>query len=144
LVLALPGEIPEEQYPEMVREYCRKHFVSAGMCCDFAIHNTAKDNPHAHVMLTLRAMDERGKWLPKSRKVYDLDENGERIKLPSGNWKSHKENTNDWNEQWHAEIWRNGWADIQNKYLEAGSRPERVDLRSYITVRASTKSQRFT
>ena len=26
-----------------------------------------------------------------SRKVYDLDENGERIKLPSGRWKSHKE-----------------------------------------------------
>ena len=36
-------------------------------------------------------MDEHGKWLPKSRKVYDLDENGERIKLPSGRWKSHKE-----------------------------------------------------
>ena len=27
--------------------------------------------------------------MPKSRKVYDLDENGERIKLPSGRWKSH-------------------------------------------------------
>ena len=39
----------------------------------------------------MRAMDEHGKWLPKSRKVYDLDENGERIKLPSGRWKSHKE-----------------------------------------------------
>ena len=36
-------------------------------------------NPHAHVLLTMRAMDEHGKWLPKSRKVYDLDENGERI-----------------------------------------------------------------
>jgi hypothetical protein len=115
----------------MVREYCEKHFVSAGMCCDFAIHNTARNNPHAHVMLTLRAMDEQGKWLPKSRKVYDLDENGERIRLPSGNWKSHKESTTDWNEQWHAEIWRTGWADIQNQYLEAASRPERVDLRSY-------------
>ena len=33
-------------------------------------------NPHAHVLLTMRAMDEHGKWLPKSRKVYDLDENG--------------------------------------------------------------------
>jgi predicted nucleic acid-binding Zn-ribbon protein len=130
-VLALPREVPEEQYPQMVREYCQKHFVSAGMCCDFAIHNTARNNPHAHVMLTLRAMDEQGKWLPKSRKVYDLDENGERIRLPSGNWKSHKENTTDWNEQWHAEIWRTGWADIQNQYLEAASRPERVDLRSY-------------
>ena len=28
-------------------------------------------NPHAHVMLTMQAMDERGKWLPKSRKVID-------------------------------------------------------------------------
>ena len=36
--------------------------------------------------------EENGKWLPKSRKVYDLDENGERIRLPSGNRKSHKEN----------------------------------------------------
>ena len=35
-------------------------------------------------------MDEQGKWLPKSRKVYDLDENGERIRLASGNWKCHK------------------------------------------------------
>ena len=33
-------------------------------------------------LLTMRAMDENGKWLPKSRKVYDLDENGERIRLP--------------------------------------------------------------
>ena len=38
------------------------------------------------------AQHENGKWLPKSRKVYDLDENGERIRLPSGNRKSHKEN----------------------------------------------------
>ena len=41
-------------------------------------------------MLTMRAIDENGKWMPKSRKVYDLDENGERIKLPSGRWKSHE------------------------------------------------------
>ena len=51
---------------------------------------------------TMRAIDENGKWMPKSRKVYDLDENGERIKLPSGRWKSHKEDTVDWNEQYHA------------------------------------------
>ena len=63
------------------------------MCVDFAIHDKGDGNPHAHVMLTMRAMDEHGKWLPKSRKVYDLDESGERIKLPSGRWKSHKEDT---------------------------------------------------
>ena len=76
-------------------------------------------------------MDEHGKWLPKSRKVYDLDENGERIKLPSGRWKSHKEDTVDWNDQKYCEIWRHEWEVIQNRYLEANDRPERVDLRSY-------------
>ena len=82
-------------------------------------------------MLTMRSIDENGKWLPKSRKVYDLDENGERIKLPSGRWKSHKEDTVDWNEQYHAEEWRHGWEVIQNKYLELAGSAERVDMRSY-------------
>ena len=133
LVLALPREVPDEQYPQMVRDYCTEFFVSKGMCCDFAIHDPDPPghNPHCHIMLTMRAMDEHGKWLPKSRKVYDLDENGERIRLPSGNWKCHKENTVDWNEQYHCEEWRNGWQDIQNRYLELVVSPQRVDLRSY-------------
>ena len=71
----------------------------------------------------MRAMDETGKWLPKSRKVYDLDENGERIRLASGRWKSHKEDTVDWNDQKYAEIWRQGWADTANRYLEAIGSP---------------------
>ena len=92
-VLTIPREIPPDQYAVLVREFCQKQFVSKGMIADFAIHDPHPPghNPHAHVMLTMRAMDEHGKWLPKSRKVYDLDENGERIKLPSGRWKSHKE-----------------------------------------------------
>ena len=61
--------------------------------------------------------DEHGKWLLKSRKVYALDENGERIKLPSGRWKSHKEDTVDWNDQKYCEIWRHEWEVIQNRYL---------------------------
>ena len=111
-VIALPREVPLEMCPQMLKEYCEEHFVSKGMCCDIAIHDPAPPghNPHCHIMLTMRAIDENGKWMPKSRKVYDLDENGERIKLPSGRWKSHKENTVDWK--------------------LAGS-PERVDMRSY-------------
>ena len=94
-VLTIPREIPPNQYAVLVREFCKQQFVSKGMVADFAIHDPHPlgHNPHAHVLLTMRAMDEHGKWLPKSRKVYDLDENGERIKLPSGRWKSHKEDT---------------------------------------------------
>ena len=130
-VLSIPREIPPDQYAALVRDFCNQQFVSKGMCVDFAIHDKGDGNPHAHVMLTMRAMDEHGKWLPKSRKVYDLDENGERIKLPSGRWKSHKEDTVDWNDRKYCEIWRHEWEIIQNRYLEANNRPERVDLRSY-------------
>ena len=37
----------------------------------------------------------------------------------------------DWNDQKYCEIWRHEWEVIQNRYLEANDRPERVDLRSY-------------
>lgn len=89
-VVALPRETPTEMYPQMMQEYCREHFVSKGMCCDFAIHDPDPPghNPHCHIMLTMRAIDENGKWLPKSRKVYDLDENGERIRLPPATGKA--------------------------------------------------------
>lgn len=78
-VLAIPRELPPEQYADLIRDYCREFFVSKGMIADFAIHDKGDGNPHAHILLTMRAMDETGKWLPKSRKVYDLDENGERM-----------------------------------------------------------------
>ena len=131
IVLAFPVEVPKEQYLPMLKDFCQEQFVSKGMIADFAIHDKGDGNPHAHILLTLRAMDEHGKWLPKARKVYDLDENGERIRLPSGNWKCHKENTVDWNDQKYAEVWRHSWETITNRYLEAAGRPERVDLRSF-------------
>ena len=131
IVLAFPVEVPKEQYLSMIKEFCQEQFVSKGMIADFAIHDKGDGNPHAHILLTIRAMDEHGKWLPKARKVYDLDENGERIQLPSGNWKCHKENTVDWNDQKYAEVWRHSWEVVTNRYLEAAGRPERVDLRSF-------------
>ena len=133
IVLTLPREVQMEHYPQMVREYCEEHFVSKGMCCDLAIHDPEPPghNPHCHVQLTMRAFDTHGNWLPKSRKVYDLDDNGARIRLPSGAWKSHKEKTVDWDEQYHCEEWRHGWETVQNRYLEMVQSKERVDLRSY-------------
>ena len=88
IIMALPNEIPQEQYAELVRGYCMEQFVAKGMCVDFAVHDKDDGNPHAHIMLTMRSMDDQGHWNPKAHKVYDLDENGERIELdlpkPSG------------------------------------------------------------
>lgn len=131
IIMALPNEIPKEELEPLVRDYCREQFVSRGMIADFAIHDKGDGNPHAHVLLTMRALDENGKWLPKAHKVYDLAENGERIRLPSGEWKSHKENTVDWNDKSNAELWRGKWAEAVNRVYEKHELSVRLDLRSF-------------
>ena len=131
LEVALPIELSREEQVRLVRAYCSSQFVSRGMCADFNIHDTGSGNPHAHILLTMRPMDERGKWLPKSKKEYVLDESGERIRLPSGNFKTRKVDLVDWNSQENAEVWRKAWADLANEFLERNNRPERIDHRSY-------------
>ncbi|MEF2603096.1 MAG: MobQ family relaxase [Christensenellales bacterium] len=131
LEVALPIELSREEQVRIVRAYCSSQFVSRGMCADFNIHDTGSGNPHAHILLTMRPMDERGKWLPKSKKEYVLDESGERIRLPSGNFKTRKVDLVDWNSQENAEVWRKAWADLANDFLERNNRPERIDHRSY-------------
>ena len=101
------------------------------MIADFAIHDKGDGNPHAHILLTMRAMDEKGRWLPKAKKVYDLDENGEKIRLPSGSYKNHKEPTTDWDRKENAELWRSEWANVVNRYYEKHDLPIRLDLRSF-------------
>ena len=127
---ALPIELSREEQIRLVREYCSSQFVSRGMCVDFAIHDTDSGNPHCHIMLTMRPLDERGAWAAKSKKEYDLDENGERIRLPSGRYKTHKVDLTGWNDKGNALLWRKAWADISNAYLERAGHPERIDHRS--------------
>ena len=69
IIMALPIELPKNEYEALIRDYCREQFVSRGMIADFAIHDKGDGNPHAHILLTMRAMNENGKWLPKARKV---------------------------------------------------------------------------
>ena len=130
MLFALPRELTDEQNLALVRDFCQKEFVDKGMICNFFYHDKGDGNPHVHIMLTLRAMDENGKWLPKSKNVYALDENGNRIRAPNGSWKRVKVNTVDWNERKYGEIWRQDWAAAQNAALKAAGRMERVDMRS--------------
>ena len=127
---ALPIELSREEQIRLVREYCSSQFVSRGMCVDFAIHDTDSGNPHCHIMLTMRPLDGRGAWAAKSKKEYDLDENGERIRLPSGRYKTHKVDLTGWNSQENALVWRKAWADYTNDFLERNGSPERIDHRS--------------
>lgn len=76
-VVALPIELSREQQIELLQEFIRGQFVSDGMCADAAIHDTDGHNPHAHILLTVRPLDEQGKWQYKTEKEYLCMKNGE-------------------------------------------------------------------
>ena len=129
--VALPKELDREKQINLVREYVKENFVKVGMCADIALHDKNDGNPHAHILLTMLPLNEDTTWGAKSKKEYILDENGEKVKLKNGNFKTRKINTTDWNEQDKAEEWRKTWANITNKHLEENSIQEKVDHRSY-------------
>ena len=76
-VVALPIELSREQQIELLQDFIREQFVADGMCADAAIHDTDGHNPHAHILLTVRPLDEQGKWQYKTEKEYLCMRNGE-------------------------------------------------------------------
>ena len=142
--IALPIELSMEQNIALAHDYVRKHFVAHGMIADICVHEPNEDdlqngdddsgssrNPHAHIMLTMRPIEQDGSWGAKSYKEYILDKNGERIRLLSGEFKSRKVYTENWNDRERVEEWRAGWADMLNKCLEQNGITQRVDHRSF-------------
>lgn len=101
--LALPAELSQEGQLTLAREFIREQFVARGMVADFAIHREHDDNPHVHVMLTMR----------------DLGPDGFRNKNTC------------WNAPTLFETWREKWAEHLNLALAREGIQQRVDHRSY-------------
>ena len=135
LLFTLPRELNEEDRIKLISEFIEENFTSKGMIADCNIHNPMasdhEEQPHAHILLTLREIDEQGNWKAKSKKEYILDENGEKIKLKSGNYKSRKVNLNDWNEPDKAKEWRENFSKKANEYLARNNIDKRIDPRTF-------------
>ena len=101
--LAIPRELPQDAARETVLAFVRENFVSQGMIADVAFHHMDKTNPHAHIMLTTRAVGPAGF--------------GGKVR--------------DWNDRTHAETWRASWADHANRALANAGYQEEIDHRSY-------------
>ena len=99
---ALPRELSREDQIDLVRQFCEQCFVSKGMCCDFAIHDKGDGNPHVHILLATRKVNESG-FTQKERA---------------------------WNDKKLLLEWRERWADWCNHKLYFVS-DARVDHRSY-------------
>ncbi len=74
--MALPVELDKTQWQDLLTEFVQEQFVADGMCADVCIHDTDGHNPHAHIMLTVRPLDEHGKWQYKTQKEYLCVRNG--------------------------------------------------------------------
>lgn len=76
-VVALPVELNKDSHISLLQNFIQENFVDMGMCADFAIHDTDGHNPHAHILLTVRPLNENGTWQYKTEKEYLCVKNGE-------------------------------------------------------------------
>ena len=76
-VVALPVELDKDSNISLLQNFIQKNFVDMGMCADFAIHDTDGHNPHAHILLTVRPLNENGTWQYKTEKEYLCIKDGE-------------------------------------------------------------------
>ncbi len=105
--VSLPRELTLDQNIKLVREFVQSEFVDKGMIADLALHmDKASDGelqPHAHILLTLRKIDESG-FGPKER---------------------------GWNAKENLLMWRESWAETTNRHLAINGHDIQIDHRSY-------------
>jgi len=103
---AIPREMTQVQGIELARDFVQAEFVDQGMIADLNVHwDMAEDGtpkPHAHVMLTMRSLDENGF--------------GQKVR--------------DWNRTEMVERWRERWAELANERLAELDIDARIDHRS--------------
>ncbi len=105
-VVALPIELNKSEWQKLLTEFIQEQFVSDGMCADVAIHDPHPPghNPHAHIMLTVRPLDEQGKWQYKTEKEYLCVRNGEEKGFTAIEFKTAQ--ADGWEKQYHYKVGR--------------------------------------
>ena len=100
--IGLPVELTQERQIELLRDFVKRTFVEKGMVADAALHRDNPENPHAHVLLTLRQLTPEG-----------------------FGWKRR-----DWNAKENLLQWRAQWAQVANEHLARAGLDIRIDHRT--------------
>ncbi len=105
-VPALPIELTPAQWQELLTDFIQNSFVAEGMCADVAIHDPHPPghNPHAHIMLTVRPLDEQGNWQYKTEKEYLCVRNGEERGFTAAEFKAAQ--VDGWEKQYPYKVGR--------------------------------------
>ena len=132
-VVALPIELNESQWKKLLSDFISDTFVTEGMCADVAIHDPHPPghNPHAHIMLTVRPLDEKGKWQYKTEKEYLCVRNGEEKGFTAAEFKSAQ--TEGWEKQYSYKVGK------KKVYMP----PSEAERLGYVRVNKYPKSTKF-
>ena len=142
--MALPIEISKGERIGLAKRYVKENFVDKGMIADFSIHDL-ENNPHMHVMCTVRGFNANGTWATMEKKIYALDKDGnkipvidpktgkQKVRIRKGKgteriWKRITVKSNDWNSKEQLLSWRENWADMCNEYLEEKNKITHLSL----------------
>ena len=132
-VVALPIELSEAQWEKLLSDFISDTFVADGMCADVAIHDPYPPghNPHAHIMLTVRPLDEKGNWQYKTQKEYLCVKNGEEQGFTADEFKTAQ--TEGWEKQYQYKVGR------KKVYLP----PSKAENHGYERASKHPKSTKF-
>lgn len=98
LIVALPVELQIDEWKSILQKFITENCVDKGMCADVNIHDTDGHNPHAHILLTMRPLDEKGKWQSKTQKEYLCKHGDEERGFTADEFKSAQ--TDGWEKQY--------------------------------------------
>ena len=132
-VPALPIELTPAQWQELLSDFIKESFVAGGMCADVAIHDPYPPghNPHAHIMLTVRPLDEQGNWQYKTEKEYLCVKDGEERGFTAAEFKTAQKDG--WEKQYQYKV-------SKKKVYMA---PSAAEAQSYERVNKYPKSTKF-
>ena len=105
-VPALPIELTPAQWQELLTDFIQNNFIADGMCADVAVHDPYPPghNPHAHIMVTVRPLDEKGNWQYKTEKEYLCVRNGEERGFTAAEFKAAQ--ADGWEKQYPYKVGR--------------------------------------
>ena len=132
-VPALPIELTPAQWQELLSDFIQNSFVAKGMCADVAIHDPHPPghNPHAHIMLTVRPLDEQGNWQYKTEKEYLCVRNGEERGFTAAEFKAAQ--ADGWEKQYPYKVGR------KKVYMP----PSEAEKHGYERAKKHPKSTKF-
>ena len=130
-VAALPIELSRQQQIELLQDFIREQFVDEGMCADVAIHDTDGHNPHAHILLTVRPLNENGTWQYKTEKEYLCVKDGEERGFTASEFKASQ--TEGWEKQYPYKVGK------KKVYMA----PSAAQAHGYVRVDKHPKSTRY-